>query len=281
MAVLLYPNRIKDAGFAVTRQAIRLLREYGAPVLLSDEFQADFPPEDARFLPLAEAVAAAEQVVTIGGDGTLLQAASACLAAGKPVLGVNLGRTGFLATCEVNEMPRKLARLAKGHYTVEQRGLLRASAGDGKWQATAVNDVVLYGESRLHPMDYAVYCDGAFVCNYRSDGVILATPTGSTAYSLSAGGPILDVRAPVLVLNGICAHSPETAAMVFSNTRHLTVVASEENRSTVYVCADSNTPCALEPGGVVEITASDKYLDLIGFGEAAQFEAIGTKLRRR
>ncbi|MDD4850248.1 MAG: NAD(+)/NADH kinase [Gemmiger sp.] len=281
MAVLLYPNPLKDSGFAVTRRAAAILRENGSTVLMGEAFQPSLQGEDICFLPPAQALARADQVVTIGGDGTLLRASAECIAAGKPVLGINLGRTGFLATCEVGELPQKLARLATGAFTLECRGLLQAEAGAGAWQATAVNDILLYGASRLHPMDYSVYCDGTFVCRYRSDGVIAATPTGSTAYSLSAGGPILDVVAPVFEVNAICAHSVNTAPLVFSASRRLTLVAEAENRDLVYVCADSNPPFALEPGGGVEITTATTSLHLVSFGEAAQFEAIENKLKRR
>ena len=281
MAVLLYPNRIKDNGFAVTRQAAVLLTEYGSRVLMSEEFRTEFPQAHICFLPLNEAFAKADQVVTIGGDGTLLGASAQCLNAGKPVLGVNLGRTGFLATCEMKEMPQKLARLARGEFSIEKRELLQAVSGDGEWQSTAVNDVVLYGESRLHPMDYSIYCDGSFVCCYRSDGVIAATPTGSTAYALSTGGPILDAAAPVFEVNGICAHSTGTAPMIFSASRRLTIVADADNRNDVFVCTDSHSPHAIRPGGEVTITAAEQFLQLVCFGEATQFEAIETKLKRR
>lgn len=106
-----------------------------------------------RFLPEEEAYREADFVITIGGDGTLLKAGLDCVHYGKPVLGVNLGRTGFLATCEVEEMPEKLRLLAEGRYTLDPRGLLLARSANG-WQAEAINDVVLFGRTRMHPMDY-------------------------------------------------------------------------------------------------------------------------------
>lgn len=281
MAVLLYPNPIKDKGFAVTRQAARLLREYGETVLAAESCRADLCGEEITFLPEEGAFAQADQVVTIGGDGTLLRACTPCLRLQKPVLGVNLGRTGFLATCEVGEMSQKLARLAKGDFTVEHRSLLHGKAQDGSWQADALNDIVLYGSSRLHPMDYTVFCDGSFVCRYRSDGVIFATPTGSTAYALSAGGPILDVSAQAFVMHGICAHGIHMPPIVFSAGRSITVVAEAENRDDVYICADSHARCAVRAGGRVEISTTGRLLDLISFGTAEQFEAIDSKLMRR
>lgn len=281
MPVLLIPNPMKDPQLAVARQAAALLREYDAEPLACEEFAAGLDGCGVTFLPKEQAFQAAGQVLTIGGDGTLLAAAEDCLAHRKPVLGVNLGRTGFLATCEPGELPEKLARLAGGAYTLEPRSPLHASCPQNGWQAVAVNDVVLYGKSRLHPLDYTVYCDGMPVCRYRSDGIIAATPTGSTAYSLSAGGPIIDAAAPVVLITPICAHSIHAAPLVFSGCRRLKIVAEQENRYEVCACADSRAQCALRPGDAVELAVGKRPLELINFGEAEQFRAIQNKLMRR
>lgn len=281
MSILLYPNRMKDTDLAVTRQAAQLLKKLGAEILVPEEFGRELEAFSARAMPAHTAFASADQVVTIGGDGTLLRAGTACVRCGKPVLGVNLGRTGFLATCEVAQMPEKLARLVQGNFQIESRNLLNARCDKEHWNRTAINDVVLSGASRLHPMDYAVYCDGAFVSRYRCDGLIFATPTGSTAYSLSAGGPVLDVDAPVLVVTPICAHGMNAIPLVFSASRCLTVVAEPENRDTILACADSHGQCAIQPGDRVEIRVAEEVLKLIAFEGAEQFRAIETKLLRR
>ena len=279
MTVFLYPNPMKDADLSVTRSAAALLRGYGAEVLMAQEFSAAMG-QDAVCCPQAEGIAAADLVITVGGDGTLLRTAAECLDAGKPVLGINLGRTGFLATCEVAQMPANFRRLVDGDYHLQKRALLRAESSGG-WQAFALNDVVLYSRSRLHPMDYAVYCDGICVGKFRSDGVILATPTGSTAYSLSAGGPILDVTAPVFVLTAICPHGGPAAPLVFSDKRHMTIVSSAANRDTVLAGADSRISCTLAPGDSIEIFTAEQALSYVVFDEAEQFRAVETKLTRR
>lgn len=281
MAVLLIPNRTKDIDLNVTKQAARLLHELSVPVLMPVEFAADLSAPGVTFLPEARAYAAADQVVTIGGDGTLLRTGAACVDQDKPVLGVNLGRTGFLATCEVSELPGKLERLARGEYTLIQRSLLRAEVPTRGWSTVAINDVVLFGRSRAHPMDYTVYCDGAFVSRYRSDGIIAATPTGSTAYSFSAGGPVLDTAAPVMVLTPVCAHNMYAVPLVFSANRQLTIVAEQDNRDAIYASADSHSECPLDPGEKLYITTDRKALKQITFDAAEQFCAIENKLMRR
>lgn len=282
MAVLLIPNRSKDTGLAVTRRAAALLQSRGVAVLMPEEFSADFTPTaEICFLPEQRAILQADQVLTIGGDGTLLRAGVFCAEHDRPVLGINLGRTGFLATCEVGELDTKLARLAKGEYTLTPRSLLDARVPSRNWQAVAMNDVVLFGRTRIHPMDYTLICDGAFVSRYRSDGLIAATPTGSTAYSFSAGGPVLDASAPVMVLTPVCAHSVHAVPVVFGANRHITIVAEQENRDTVYACADSGPQCELSPGEELHITTAPKALQLISFEPAEQLCAIESKLLRR
>lgn len=280
MQVLLYPNRVKDRDFNVTRRTVAILQQSGATVLIGQRFARDLFDMDLRFLPREEALRQADVVLTIGGDGTLLTAAAACISYGLPVLGINLGRTGFLATCELNELSDKLPRLVRGEYDLEPRSLLQASCAARGWSATAVNDVVLYGKSRLHPMDYTVFCDQVPVGRYRCDGVIAATPTGSTAYALSAGGAVLDSLAQVLEIIPICAHSGQHMPLVFAAGRRLTVLAETDNRDTIYVCADSQNPCELSPGDRVELCLSGRQLPLITFDHTEQFRAVIDKLMR-
>lgn len=280
MAVLLVPNTIKDQGLAVTQRAAEYLQQLGVQVLLPNSYaQTELPR--VTYLPEEEAYRAADQVLTIGGDGTLLRTGHFCVRFHKPVLGVNLGRTGFLATCEVEELPQKLQRLAAGDYKLAERGLLEASSAEGHWQTQAINDVVIFGDTRMHPMDYSVYCDGAFVSSYRSDGLILATPTGSTAYSFSAGGPVMDGAAEVMVLTPVCAHNVHTAPLVFAAKRVLEIVADPENRDACYACADSGTPYQLLPGQRMQVESAPVKLQLITFRESEQFCAIENKLMRR
>lgn len=280
MTVLLIPNTIKDRELAVTSRVADMLHSLGAVVLVPQE-EALSSLSYVTPLPEDEAYQQADLVITIGGDGTLLRSGHACIRYHKPVLGVNLGRTGFLATCEVEELPQKLRRLVAGSYTVSSRGLLSACAVDADWQAKAINDLVVFGETRMHPMDYSVYCDGSFVSSYRSDGLIVATPTGSTAYSFSAGGPVLDGAADVMVLTPVCAHNVHTAPLVFASHRVLEIVANEDNRDACYACADSGPCHILQPGQRIQVTAAAEKLQLITFQESEQFCAIENKLMRR
>lgn len=280
MAVLLIPNPLKDTGLSVTRKIADLLWQLNTDVILPESCR-EFSVAHVHFLPEEDAYTCADQVLTIGGDGTLLRSGHDCVRHGKPVLGVNLGRTGFLATCEVEELPEKLRRLTMGEYTLVNRGLLSACAPNSGWSIRAINDIIVFGDKRMHPMDYSVYCDGAFVSNYRSDGLIVATPTGSTAYSFSAGGPVMDGAADVMVLTPVCAHNVHTAPIVFASRRKLEIVADSENRDACYACADSGTPYLLQAGQRMQVSAASGKMQLIAFQDSEQFCAIENKLMRR
>lgn len=278
MQVLLYPNRIKDTDFSVTRQTAALLTGCGAGVLADASFADDLRDLAITFLPLEQALQNADLVLTIGGDGTLLQAGAGCIAHAKPVLGINLGRTGFLATCELPELPEKVTRLAKGDFTLEPRSLLKASCPALGWEETAINDVVLYGKSRLHPLDYTIFCDDVPVGHYRCDGIIAATPTGSTAYAFSAGGAVLDAWAQMMELIPICPQGGRRTPLVFAPGRHLRILAAAENRDNVILCADSQNPVEMLPGQAVQLCIAEKVLPLISFDHAEQFRAVVNKL---
>lgn len=270
MIVYLVLNQQKAEARRVAEQAAGILEQCGAQAIWPDSD----PERDSALLAKANAV------LTIGGDGTILHTARRTRLHGIPILGINLGRVGFLATCEIEEMPVKLARLARGDFQLDRRTLLRAVCNG--WEQVALNDVVLYKGWRMQTIEFAVWCDGTLVNRYRGDGVIVATPTGSTAYSLSAGGPILDARIAGMVVTPICAHSLQSPPMVFSADRRLTIRVGEYTGSdAVCVSADGADEQVLSPGAQVEINLADSYLDLISFNPADQFMAIDKKLKGR
>lgn len=271
-------NKPEAAG--VLLQAAQLLQAEGARVILAAE-DGFAPPDGAVCLPGTQALAQADAVVTVGGDGTMLHAAKECARHGLPVLGINLGRTGFLATCELDEMEQKLHKLAAGEFSVEHRALLQAECTGADAPLIALNDLVVYSGHRRQTVDLDILCDGLPVSNCRGDGVILATPTGSTAYSLSAGGPILDARIRGLVVTSICAHSLQRPAIVFAADRRITVRPGADQRGPILVSSDGEREIALPAGGELRAELSEKSVKLITFNGTDQFDAIDKKLRGR
>ncbi len=282
MTVFVFSNIYKDHGLVVTRQAAQVLLKQGAKVILLQECKALCELPMVEYLPQEQAFQKADLVVSVGGDGTLLHAGKECIRYDLPILGINAGRLGFLATCEVDELSSKIVQIMAGNYELDERQMLDChTIGSVQWHATALNDVVVYAENRLQTADFSIHCDGILVNRFSSDGVIIATPTGSTAYSLSAGGPIMDAHIAGFVVTPICAHRLKSPAMVFSADRKLTVSAVPRFGDTVYVSSDGSEKCALALDSTVEVALSSKKLKLISLSPAEQFEAIDKKLMGR
>ena len=255
MTIYISPNPGKTSANEIALRAAQILMNHGAAVLMCEQPRTSCSTAGVVYLPLEECLEQTDVILTIGGDGTILHEANLSLRYAKPILGINLGRCGFLATCEVSEMEAKLSAVARGEFSVDNRMLLyvRVLGHDG-WEGHALNDVVVTKGRLQQAIDFSIYCDDILVEHYRGDGVIVATPTGSTAYSLAAGGPILDAAADVLVLTPVCAHNVHAAPLVFAADRHLKIIADAENRDGSFACADSSAQCDLLPGESRSVT---------------------------
>ncbi len=282
MNVYIAPNPGKSSAGEVALRAAQILLNHGANVLMQDTVRPSCNFAGVHYLPWAECLEQTDVILTIGGDGTILHEANLTLAYHKPILGINLGRCGFLATCELNEMETKLGAVARGEYSLDNRMLLYVRVlGDDEWEGHALNDVVVTKGRLQQAIDFSIYCDGIPVEHYRGDGVIIATPTGSTAYSLAAGGPILDSQTKGIVVTPICPHSLAMPAMVFAQERRLNICVGQVADGEVFVSCDGSAGYPLQAGATAEIRLSDQIVQLITFGKADQFQAIDQKLRSR
>lgn len=283
MKVYVVPNAQRPKTIEVSARAAEILLEKDCQVYMEHSAKQENAPQGIQYATVEECCEAADVIVTVGGDGSILHSAMVSLPYGKPILGINVGRCGFLATCEPEHMEDVLDRIVQGNYQIDSRSLLRVSVMEGEnvneWYA--LNDVIIRNGRVQHAIDVAITCDGIPVQNYRGDGVIVATPTGSTAYSMSAGGPILDARLKALVLTPICPHSLQSAPMVFSADRSLQVILDSSYPEEVLITCDGRAGFTLNVGAKIVVTLSDKHIDLISFSEAEQFQAIDKKLRNR
>ncbi len=215
-------------------------------------------------------------VLSLGGDGTLLRGAQYALRWNAALLGINLGRLGFLAETERNDMEEALRRLVAGSYTLESRPVLTVHAGENVWHA--VNDVVVCRGryTRLIVVDASV--DGVSAGRYVADGVIVATPTGSTGYSLSAGGPIVSPNVDCLVLTPICAHSLQhrpTVVQGGANIR-LALVNTEDQSAALQI--DGQARAELKAGQAVDICRDKRCIQLIRMREGHFYQLVRDKL---
>lgn len=282
MTVCISPNPGKVSANEIALRAAQILLNHGAAVVMCEFFRESCSAMGVLYLPQTECLERADVILTIGGDGTILHEADLSLQYSKPILGVNLGRCGFLATCEIHEMETKLAAVARGEFQLDARMLLYVRIlGNDTWEGHALNDVVVAKGRLQQAIDFSVYCDDILVEHFRGDGVVVATPTGSTAYSLAAGGPILDSQTKGIVVTPICPHSLASPAMVFAQERKLNVCVGHVADGEVIISCDGNDGYPLKAGATAEIRLSDRVVKLITFGRADQFQAIDQKLRSR
>ena len=289
--IMVQTNILKEKALLVSRRVILLLQQSGAEVLVSLEQQqriAELLPEEARrrvcFLPEEEIYEACQVIVVVGGDGTILRMAEPASRYHRPVLGVNCGTIGFMSEIEPEEL-ELLQQLLDGNYTRDDRILLDVTVQDQTGQEVfrraALNDAVVSRGFINKVLPLTVCVDGQEVFSFGGDGVIIATPTGSTAYSLAAGGPILDSQTKGVVVTPICPHSLASPAMVFAQERKINICVGQVADEEVFISCDGAAGYSLCAGATAEVRLSDQIVQLITFSKADQFQAIDQKLRGR
>ncbi|MDQ7819469.1 MAG: NAD(+)/NADH kinase [Armatimonadota bacterium] len=215
----------------------------------------------------------AHLVVAVGGDGTILRAARLAAAADVPILGVNLGGLGFLSEVSVQELPAVAADLAEGRYSLDERMMLQAEVG-GQGRLLALNDVVVSHGGVARVLRLRVWVNGEHLASYPADGVIVATPTGSTAYSLSAGGPVVHPRVEALLITPICPHTFNARAVVV----HRDDVVEVEAGSAAAVTADGRATVSLEPGQRLRVCRAEQVTRFVRLRRRSFYGILRTKL---
>lgn len=219
---------------------------------------------------IAENIEYADAIVALGGDGTIMRAANKAAALDVPVIGVNLGRVGYMAELDASEISL-VENFFKDRHCEEKRMMLEVRV-DGK-SFYALNDAVLHAKNK-HMSQYNLCCNGSTVNEYRGDGIIIATPTGSTAYSMSAGGSVIDPRLECICVTPICPQSLLARPLVFAPDSFLSVKAqSEECMLTV----DGREPKRLEKGAVIEVFKSEKMLRMVKLKKDGFYEVLRKK----
>lgn len=262
-SVALIVNLAKDGAAAVAQQTGDILASAGWDVCCTPQEAAALSREawgapESDWPPLQAAV-------VFGGDGTLLSAAKRLSASGVPILGVNLGHLGFLTELEpadIADVPRLLA----GEAELDERMMLTASvrrAGEEQLRFTALNDVVISKGAPARVTALEALAGGAVLGRYRADGLIAATPTGSTAYSLSAGGPVVHPNQDVIILTPICPHTLAARAMVLPAATPVLLRVRPENRGDLVLTADGQQWCELQPGDEVLVRRADTVTRLL------------------
>lgn len=285
MTVVLSPNPYRDRGLRAAQSAQRILRQSGVETLLCLPFALEEGshvelPQGLQFTPLKKGLAQADILVCFGGDGTILHAAKDAEAYNVPILGINMGSVGFMAELEHSELSQ-LAKLPAGKYAVESRMMLDVQAvrgGKSVFHDVALNDAVVTKGAVARVVDLAVYGDKVLISEFAGDGVILSTPTGSTAYAMSAGGPIVEPTAESIIFTPICAHALHAKAFVLGAERLVSVRMRADNRKSAYLSVDGGRAFKLLPGDRVEVKRSERKTRLVKLTGRSFYEILNQKL---
>lgn len=238
------------------------------------------PTEGLRFLPIDLVYAEADILVVFGGDGTILETARRAAQRGTPILGINLGRLGYMAELEMSDLDL-LDRLFTGEYELEKRSMLRVELFSGSELRSfchALNDAVISNGSVSRMIELELSEGGVPVTTYRADGLIVATPTGSTAYSMSAGGAIVDPRVDCFCVTPICPHSFAARPMIFSDSSVLEVRNICAREKMLYLTVDGRMNFELYRNQIVRVTKSNIQTSLIRLKKCGFYHKLRQKM---
>jgi len=241
------------------------LCQRGLRVIAEASISLDFGEATVDLAETGDLVRAADVVIAVGGDGTMLHASRPAAEAGVPVLGINRGRLGFLADVTPDKMLEILDDILAGHYVREERQMLRATleTRDVSATANALNDVVLQRWDTGRMLDFETWIDGRYVNTHGGDGLVVATATGSTAYALSCGGPILQPDLDAIVMAPICPHTLSDRPIVVSANSHVVIRMLERPETRAQVTCDGHNLGAVAPGESVSIVTANERVSLI------------------
>lgn len=284
--VILTPNPYRDRNFQTVRSAMQILKDAGLRVSLCLPFDVDRSyelPKDLRFSRLERELNSADAVICFGGDGTILHTAKAATKRGIPILGVNIGTMGFLAELESAELSQ-LPKLATGDYRLDPRMMLDVTVQRDRdiiFHDICLNDVVVTKGAVARIVYLSVECDGVQALTCGGDGVIISTPSGSTAYNLSAGGPIVEPDARNMIITPICAHDICSRCVVTSDRRVITVRMIQNARRNAFLSVDGGKALRLNMGDVVTIRKSKYETKLLKLNDRSFYDVVNVKFQRK
>lgn len=277
MKVTIMPNLTRENAKEVTLNLCAALEN----LKIEYEFYGDFSKYDVEFIGVSSIDPKTELIIAIGGDGTMMRAAKSALPLDIPVLGVNAGKLAYLMSIENDDMGL-LDKLLTKNYVLEERFVLELAiynnTGVEVFHDFCINDVVFARGTEIKMASFNFLCDERFVNRYTADGLIFSTPTGSTAYNLSAGGPIVDPRVDGIIMTPICPHSLEERTILFSSNSVLKVADPSGN---VLLSCDGGDSIVFSKNNTAVIKKADKKISLIRLKDDTFFDILNKKMKNR
>lgn len=274
----LFENSTKSEAYHWAEHLAGGLMKKGITVYMRDRLAAKLSSEVKNFvkiIPIELFEKYADVCITLGGDGTVLSASKLLIGADIPILGINIGRLGFLAEFPVKTIDRTIDDLVNGNYRIVDRGYISAIV-NGE-ELFAINDFIIEKKDTARLININAYSDGKFIAEYRADGLIITTPTGSTAYSLSCNGPIIPPNAPVLGLTPVSPHTLTLRPLILPDTSILDFTVQSPNGKAI-LFADGRDSVLIGPHDKIEIKKSEKKIKMIKPDDFSYFDLIREKL---
>ena len=279
MKTALIVNSVKDKELTNTKRLVDSLNSK-TEIYTDDELIAN--ALGIKYAQSPELLASADVAIALGGDGTILQRAAECAENGVKVLGINLGKIGFMTEIEPSDMEKALEKLISGDYKTEKRMMIKAEIrkSDGTlMRFHALNDVVVSKSLGDQLIAVEMSADGEKVNRYSADGLIIATPTGSTGYSISAGGPVVEPGMRLIVATPICAHTLSARSAILPSCKTIKIrLNSSYGGSEAFVTADGSVRCGITDSDEVIITESEYDFELIKIGNQSFYDTLINKL---
>lgn len=282
MNIAIVPNLTRQYALKTTMLVIEELKKHSVTIRLADYCKDDFGIDESLvFESVPDAVKNSDIVIAIGGDGTILHSGKIAAEYSKPILGINAGHLAFMAGLERHELDL-LGNLFSGDYRVDKRMMLEVLLFDESGFCTkkfnCINDAVFSRLNNRTIIEVTVESNGRLVNNYWGDGVIFATPTGSTAYSLSAGGPVVDPTIESIILTPICTHSLFSHSIIFRKDERMTVFATKEDETALCVSCDGEEPITIPQGCTAVVQSAETAAEFIRIKSDNFIEILNSKM---
>lgn len=283
--IILCTNAEIDKDYTNAHKVEKILKENDWDVVFCpafiERFSSPVPLKGYEISKIENELADAKMIITLGGDGTILHVARACADKGVPILGINIGGKGFMAELEPDEVGL-LASINKGEYTLETRIMLDVEVlynDEIVYNDFALNDIVIRGDNKV--IELTLFGDDQKITHFSGDGTVIATPTGSTAYSMSAGGPIVDPAAKNIIITPICAHVLGAKSFVLVANRVVTAEIGTRKQNPIYISVDGGDHVDVKCGAVVKVYKSERYTQLVRLSDKSFYRKVSEKLGER
>lgn len=281
MKLYVFPNLDKKNCRSYTESACDILIKNKVSIFIDERYRKDFSDiSGVEFVSDLSVISDCDYIFAVGGDGTILRCCNLATKYKKPLLGLNCGRLGFMATLEHDEM-QLLDDFCKGKFTLDRRMMIDVEAcleNGTRKSFSALNDVVITKNYDCKIADFTVSKRNNVISSLRADGLVFSTPTGSTAYSLSAGGPIIEPEMDCIEFTQICPHSLFARSMVFSESSVIEVRFKTNNNANVLVNVDGVEVCKLTSNDYIRVSKSDSYIEIVDIKGGSFFKSVNRKL---